>query len=120
MVDHRRHVALLGFGLALKVQLQLWVELQLRREVIQIIAFGVLLIVHHHHTGQVHLGRHSWVAGELREIRSIQRFGDFSVEPLLQLRVLGMPAQLIGNQLPLIFIDTPSIKAALILILPSL
>ena len=105
MADHRCDTAVLGFGLLLQQQLQLRVDLQLPREVIQVVAFGFLLVIDQQHTGHVHLGRHCRVFGKLGKIRRIQGLGDFGVEPLLQLWVVGMSEYFIRDQLLLFFFD---------------
>ncbi len=79
-----------AFKLLLKLQLHLRINAQRSRQLIQIIALCVLLIIHQHHTGQVHLGRYRRVMCEFGKIRSIQGLGDFGVEPLPQLRVVGV------------------------------
>lgn len=72
MADHGRHPAVLALGLLLQVQLQLWVDLQLRCQLIQVVAFRVLLIVDQQDAGQVDLRRQGRVVGVLGKIRSIQ------------------------------------------------
>jgi hypothetical protein len=46
-----------AFGLLLQVHLQLGIDLQLGRQLIQVTAFRVLLVIHQHDTDQVNLGR---------------------------------------------------------------
>jgi hypothetical protein len=89
------------------------VNVQLPRQVVQIIALSVLLIVHQHHTGQVNLGSNRRIPGKLGEIRRIQGLGDFSIQPL-QLRVVGMPAQFGGDHLLFFSSIRPSALAAAI------
>jgi hypothetical protein len=85
--------------------LQLWVKLQLPRQFVQVGALRSLLIIDQHHAGQVDLRRQRRVVGILGKIGCTQGFGDFGVEPLLQLRVVGMAADLGGNHLLFLIVD---------------
>ncbi|MNR45942.1 hypothetical protein D3C85_1648490 [compost metagenome] len=87
------------------MHLQIRINVQRRRQFVQIAALGILLIVHQHHAGQVHFGSHAGVSCRLRHIGGVQWFGDFIIQPLLQLRVIGVLTDFSADHVFLCLID---------------
>ncbi|MNP07924.1 hypothetical protein D3C76_999730 [compost metagenome] len=88
------------------MHLQIRIYLQRRRQFIQVVALCILLIVHQHHAGQVHFRSHAGVLCRLRDTGGVQRALHFLVEPLLQLRVIGVAGDFGVDQLLFRVVDT--------------